>query len=105
MTELKAIELVDMSKSTASNHELEINLKDTFKWFLTEEFAKLREGFIPTDNTEAMKGEDERPKSLKEKLPPSAEQVTKSIGKVECTKCGNKLEPYWLKLHHCEGTD
>ena len=106
MTELKAIELVDFSITTASNHELEMNLKDTFKWFLTEEFSKLREGFIPTDNSEAMKGEDERPKSLKEKLPPSGEQEeTKPIAKVECPRCGEKIDPYWMKIHRCEGTD
>ena len=75
MTELKAIELVDMPKPNASNEERKINLKDTFKWFLTEEFAKLREGFIPTDNSEElkMKKKDERPSIdilPEEKLPP-----------------------------------
>lgn len=109
MTELKAIELVDMSKSEASNHELEINLKDTFKWFLTEQFAKLREGFTPTDNSEVLKDDErarEREKSLKEKLPPSSEQEeTKSIAKIECAKCGEKSDPFYMKIHHCEGTD
>ncbi len=110
MTELKAIELVDLSKSITSNHKLEINLKDTFKLFLTEEFAKLREGFIPTDNSQAMEEEDERrqkEKSLKEKLPPSAEQQqeTKPIAKAECPKCGEKIDPYWMRIHRCEGTD
>lgn len=80
---------------------------------MIEEFAKLREGFIPADNSEAMKDEDERAKerekekSLKEKLPPSAEQeeTTKPIAKVECPKCGEKLEPFYMRTHHCEGTD
>jgi hypothetical protein len=58
-----------------SSHELEINLKDDFKWFLGQDFAKLREGFIPEDNREEMKMKDER-KPLKEKLPPCAKENT-----------------------------
>ena len=67
MTELKAIELVDMPKPNPndSSHKLEITLKDAFKWFLTEDFDKLREGFIPEDNSEEMKGRDERPPEQK----------------------------------------
>ena len=42
MTELKAIELVDMSKSQESSHKLEITLKDAFKLFLTQDFDRLR---------------------------------------------------------------
>lgn len=62
MTELKAIELAEMPKPQSSNQELTIKLKEVFTWFLGEEFAKLREGFIPTDNSEElkMKKKDER---------------------------------------------
>lgn len=114
MTELKAIELVDKPKPNTSNEELTIILKEDFKWFLDEEFAKLREGFIPTDNSEKlkMKKKDERPRESsnlpEEKLPPSAKQQqgeTNPIDKVECPKCGDKLEPYWMRIHRCEGTD
>ena len=74
-------------------------------------FFPLRKGFIPEDNMEEMKDKDKRPeqeKPLKEKLPPSAEQeetTTKPIAKVECQKCGEKLEPFYMRTHHCEGTD
>jgi hypothetical protein len=60
-------------RGMASSHELEIHLKDYFKWFLGKDFAQLREGFIPTDNSEFLKERDERAieieKSLKEKIP------------------------------------
>src|SRR5215211_1819875 len=62
MTELKVIELVEM-KQNNNTGEFEIELREEFKWFLTEEFQKLREGFTPEDNSEYLKS--------KEKLPPT----------------------------------
>lgn len=71
MVELKAVGLVNMKDPENETEEKEITLKDDFKWFIEDEFSKLREGFIPTDNTEEMKEyEDERKGSLKEKNPP-----------------------------------
>ena len=113
MTELKAIELVDMPKPDPndSSHKLQITLKDTFKWFLTEHFDKLREDFIPEDNSEEMKGKDERqpepqPRPLKEILPPITPETKPPLTK-ECPICGVALDPdpYWHKHHKCEGTD
>lgn len=55
MTELKAIGLVDMKKSNIATEEKQVTLKDNFDWFLSPEFSKLRDGFIPTDNIEEIK--------------------------------------------------
>jgi len=109
MTELKAIELVDMPKPNTSNEQLTIILKDGFKWFLGEDFAKLREDFIPTDNSEdlKMKGKDEREGLLKQKSPPcpmEVEQPKPSLMQ-SCSKCGGEVEAFYMKNHHCEGTD
>lgn len=65
MTELKAVGLVDMKKSDTQSEEKQITLRNEFDWFLEDDFRKLREGFIPTDNTEEMKTKD----SLEEKNP------------------------------------
>lgn len=117
MTELKAIELVDIPKPDPkdSSHKLEITLKETFKWFLTPDFDKLREGFIPEDNSEEMKAKDNRepspsaePRPLKEKSPPCPiEPETKPKPSImeECSKCGVKSEPFYMRIHQCEGTD
>jgi HTH domain len=53
MTELKALGLVDMEKeSETTNSEYQISLDPKFDWFLTKEFLQLREGFVPSDNSE-----------------------------------------------------
>ena len=109
MTELKAIELVDMPKPDPddSTHELEINLKYGFRWFLGQDFAKLREGFIPEDNREEMKKEDER-KPLKEKLRPNAKEIQqepKTPVMATCAKRGQEVEAFYIKAHQCERTD
>jgi hypothetical protein len=61
MTEFKAIGLADMydiqidgiNEDTGipyKTHSKQIALKEEFKWFLEEEFDKLRQGFVATDN-------------------------------------------------------
>lgn len=69
MTELKVIELVHM-KQNNNTSEFEIQLREEFKWFLTEEFQKLREDFQPEDNSEYLKD--------KEKLPPTESNFSTS---------------------------
>jgi hypothetical protein len=57
MTELKVIGLVEMYESKGEHdtqYTKHIRLKDNFKWFLSEEFERLREGFVPVDNREFM---------------------------------------------------
>jgi hypothetical protein len=66
MTELKAVGLVDMKESETTTEEKQIILKDEFDWFLTDEFNQLRQGFIPTDNSEEMRHPDS---NLEEKIP------------------------------------
>jgi hypothetical protein len=55
MVELKAVGLVDIEESETKTEEKEITLKQDFNWFLGEKFQQLRQGFIPTDNSEEMK--------------------------------------------------
>jgi hypothetical protein len=55
MTELSILELVNMTE--IDEEEKKIKLKPEFEWFLSEVFRKLREEFVPTDNTEDMKKE------------------------------------------------
>lgn len=62
MTELTILGLVAKKEDS---DEFEITLKDEFNWFLSEEFQKLRDGFIPQDHSEHLR---------KEKLPPSEQE-------------------------------
>ena len=59
MTELKAIELVDIEETndvefTENNNPAKVTIMrlkmDKFEWFLSDEFKKLRDGFTPVDN-------------------------------------------------------
>jgi hypothetical protein len=61
MTELKVLGLVNMDQGSGENDNspLSIKLKDKFKWFLSDEFKRLRGGFIP-----------EKFEECKEKSPP-----------------------------------
>jgi hypothetical protein len=90
MTELKAIGLVDMKDSETKTEEKEITLKADFKWFLDEEFSKLREGFIPTDNTEEMKEYNNDSRSEGEEGEASFEEknplITYAYNCYECAK-------------------
>jgi hypothetical protein len=57
MAEFKAIGLVDNIEETIINGNvvLQIILKPEFAWFLSEEFQKLREEFVPIDNKSYLK--------------------------------------------------
>ena len=59
MTELKAIELVDIEETndveyTENNNPAKVKIMrlkmDKFEWFLSDEFKNLRDGFTPVDN-------------------------------------------------------
>ena len=53
MVEFKGLELVTMDRvGNNSNSEYRITLNPKFKWFLTKEFADLRDGFNPVDYKE-----------------------------------------------------
>jgi hypothetical protein len=71
MTELNVIGLVDLYEKKEEHdtqYTKHISLKNKFNWFLTPEFDKLREGFVPVDNREFM--EDKRRKANAEKTTP-----------------------------------
>jgi hypothetical protein len=59
MIEFKAIGLVEIGDSDErgdNNLPLrQITLRPEFDWFLTDEFERLREGFVPTDHRDYMK--------------------------------------------------
>lgn len=71
MTEFKATRLVKI-EAVGSSHQQSMCLKEEFRWFLSDEFKKLREGFIPTDYHEFME------RSKKEKFPPPS-HIGKSL--------------------------
>jgi hypothetical protein len=53
MTELAALKVVDKDDfEVECNNTKEIRLRPEFGWLLSKEFAKLREGFTPIDNSE-----------------------------------------------------
>jgi hypothetical protein len=85
MTEFKALGLVDMEDgATGSEHVTEITLKPEFKWFLSPEFQKLREGYKPESNKTNKKNNNE-----------ANDEASESIYKIYPGKWGCK---------HCEAT-
>jgi hypothetical protein len=94
MVQLRAVRLVDMKDPESETEEKEITLKDEFAWFLGEEFSKLCEGFISTDNTDEMKSEQEQDddddSSLKENLPPT----TCDYNHYECARVNHVTPVY-----------
>jgi DNA-binding transcriptional ArsR family regulator len=67
MTELKALGLVEMVNGD-SNTPAKITLDPQFSWVFDKEFVELRNGFVPSDNSEYMK------KEHKEKFPLSSQK-------------------------------
>jgi hypothetical protein len=67
MTELKALGLVDMTNGE-SNTPAKVTLDPQFNWVFDKQFLDLRNGFVPSDNSDYMA------KTHKEKLPPSNEK-------------------------------
>ena len=69
MTELKALGLVEKKSGDSYNTEWQIELVKEFAWFMSSEFAELREGFKPSDNRPYLK-------MLKEKSsPPTSDDL------------------------------
>jgi hypothetical protein len=62
MTELKALELVQMTNADP-NTPAKITVDPQFNWVFEKQFIELRNGFVPSDNSEYVK------KERKEKLP------------------------------------
>jgi hypothetical protein len=89
MTEFKATRLVKV-EAVGSSHQHSMSLKDEFKWFLSDEFKKLREGFIPTDYHEFM----DQPK--KEKTPPHITDFSFAY---------ERIEIFWQKFNQLANTN
>ena len=79
MTELKATGLVSVKKKEYDTDEMEIELKEQFNWFLSEESRTFREKFVPTDyskylkpkpNKEQEQEDTDTDNCFKEKTPP-----------------------------------
>jgi hypothetical protein len=83
MTEFKATRLV-MVEAVGSSHQHSMCLKEEFKWFLSDEFKKLREGFIPIDYHEFM----EQPEKEK-----SAPHIT------DYSSAYERIEIFWHKFN------
>ena len=62
MTELSALKVVDLEDEVIVefNQTKQITLKPDFGWLLTEEFTKMREGFIPVDNSKYIDEEERK---------------------------------------------
>ena len=85
MTELKAIGLVDVEVTnrieyTQNNNPSMVKVmtlkKDKFKWFLSDEFKKLREDFTPVDNRRHIHEEDPEKQAATE-----AAEKTKAVSR------------------------
>ena len=88
MAEFKAIGLVDRQDPIINgNKKVQITLKPEFRWFLSEEFIKLREGFTPSDNREYTNNKDENEENEstlhKEKFPLTTTSFSIDNTKVE----------------------
>jgi hypothetical protein len=88
MTEFKATRLVKI-EAVGSSHQQSMCLKDEFRWFLSDEFKKLRGGFIPTDYHEFM-----QPK--KENSPPYIADYSSAY---------ERIEIFWQKFTHLANND
>lgn len=80
MAELRVIGLVEeyeRKEDTEYQYTKHIRMKDNFSWFLSPEFNRLREGFVPVDNREFMT--DSAKKTNKEKTPPTHSPDNRSI--------------------------
>jgi hypothetical protein len=73
MAEFKAIGIVDREEAVVeSKSVMQIDLRPEFKWFLSKDFERLKEGFTPTDKKEFLKhdvGKKSSDEVGKEKFP------------------------------------
>lgn len=70
MTELAALKVVDLEDEVIVefNQTKQITLTTEFGWLLTEDFTKMRDGFIPVDNSKYIDDEERRPSFDKESI-------------------------------------
>jgi len=100
MTEFKALGLVDMIEDEGNK---KIILKPEFEWFVSEDFAKLREGFEPTDNSaylliRASHKEKTPPTSRKNSGAGQGQQI--SSNSLQCLWCNFKSDTVFDVENH-----
>ena len=108
MTELKATGLVSVKKKEYETDEMEIQLKEQFNWFLSDEFTALRQKFVPVDYREYLKPkkEPEPEECFKEKSPPPIQPEPKPTGPTYiCKNCNKEQYTACWELHKesCKG--
>ena len=115
MTELKATGLVSVKKKEYDTDEMEIELKEQFNWFLSEESRTFREKFVPTDyskylkpkpNKEQEQEDTDTDNCFKEKTPPPIQPEPKPTGPTYiCKNCNKEQFTSCLELHKesCKG--
>lgn len=103
MAELKAVELAYLDDTETETEEKQITLKEDFKWFLTEEFKELCEGFEPSDNSEFVEAYCKKYNiSLKEKTSPCNTTESEQVKPIvtcyykcyECARVNHGTSPY-----------
>ena len=60
MAELKAVGLVELDEGQYNNSLKTITLDSKFDWFLSPDFRKLREEFVPADYSEYLKEKNDK---------------------------------------------
>lgn len=99
MTEFKALGLVEMEEAqTGSEHVTEITLKPEFKWFLSSQFQKLREGYKPESNKVDNNKDDDDSDKI------GSESIYKIYPrKWACKQCKATGDRFFLEDHKCSG--
>jgi hypothetical protein len=95
MAELKGAGLVDIKEPETETEEKIMTLKEEFDWFLSDKFKELRQGFIPTDNTEEIKeyssmDKEQEDTTLEEKNP----LITYDYNCYECARINHGTPIY-----------
>ena len=105
MTEFKGLELVTMEQTNgnASNSEYKITLHSKFDWFLTEEFKKLREEFIPTDYHNELN--NKKKSAAVRKNTPVQEQEKQLLRQEEKSSSESTISDIDTNLHRGENGD
>ena len=130
MAEFKALGIADITNVDPNklNSEKQIVLYQTFSWFLTEEFRKLKiapksavrnlppyysEGNYPVrieqsaiESSQVGNNDDNNDTQLKDERLRGHFSYGTNLTQI-CHKCGNSVDSseFYAKLHRCEGTD
>lgn len=91
MREFYALGIADLSAIAGyDNAEHKITLKSEFDWFKSKEFEKLREGFIPSVDDDAMRKDE---KGNADEIAPTDGQQQQAFGRVTSHTLKSKIPP------------